>query len=167
MAAIRKTRAVLLTILNFYSLGSFAQAPVVDEAHVLDAVCVADQARQCFEKIFPAKAAVQGIGCGPGIAVDVLNIHINLGGQPCVRSVISSRADIDTFIPALQACDANARLQPAPGCIKRLPIAEVLSATTESTRGLMVQLCKAYASTKSPVNLTRCDALNSDAAPGP
>ena len=127
--------------------------------HVLDSVCVEDQARQCFDHALPPKtggtqnpAPYFGWTCPLGYTVK--------GGE-CYRALDSPKA-AETWSATLQACELNARVQYSASCIKTIPVDEFMTTLRDDMRKLLSQFCKTYA---TPADIAKCDALNGPPPP--
>lgn len=75
------TRFVGIVILTLASCPVLAQAQEDQNVRMLDQVCVADQARQCFETAMPAQVKGSGIN---GVNCPVT--YKTIGNETCARN---------------------------------------------------------------------------------
>jgi hypothetical protein len=130
----------------------FGQAPATEDVQVLDQVCVAEEAKRCFEAAAPS--TTNGFNhCQPGYVPDYQR-------KTCARVPVQN--DPTTLYPILQACELDAHVHYPPACVKIIHVDELMTTLRDDMRKLLSDFCKTYT---ADADKKKCDSMNGGAAP--
>lgn len=151
----------LFIALGLTTSAAVGQAPAGGSVRVFDQVCLAEKARQCFDRIAPSTRPIRVVSkpAQPGKATESRNTcekGYTMSGNMCVRQLSYEIEGVQITSAKMMACEQEARLLQAAACAKTVPIDELVTTLRDDMRRLLADFCKTYSGTTA---YEKCEAL--------
>lgn len=141
-------------------LPQVSRAQVAAVFRVLDADCIAVQARQCLDRVLPPEVKIVDWQkpCQPGYTSNLMQvIKHEANEQKCVRNQLTTPADVQIMAPIIQACELDARVNYPAACVHEIRVDDLLAKQRVEYRKILSRFCETYAD--APVDRAKCAEL--------